>query len=128
MSTRRNELASDKVDASKSVADAGANQERLADVVSDHAQKLVNMAGSIKLAKETLKSTVEPLSATQQQEVAKQLGYQSFEDLLAASMVMTLADGSAWCLTRDRSGAWTPWNVYAIDLPHRNVVGTLRVP
>ncbi|MEX2308926.1 MAG: hypothetical protein WD738_15100 [Pirellulales bacterium] len=115
----RNQFASEKVDQSYAAAEAWTEHEHGAEAVSNQAQKLVNMAGSIELANEALKSTVDPLSGTQKKEVAKQLGYESFEALLAASMVMTLGDGSAWCLTRDRSGAWAAWNVCAIDLPHR---------
>ena len=107
----------DEVD--RSPAEAWTLHEHIADAISNEAQKLVNMAGSVELAKEALESTVEPLSTSQKQELAKQLGYESFDDLLAASNVMTLSDGSTWCLTADRSGAWLVWNVYAVDIAQR---------
>jgi hypothetical protein len=68
---------------------------------------------------EALQSKLAALSPSQQGRLARQLGYDSFESLLAASMVMLLDDRSAWCLTPDRCGAWTAWNVCAIDQPQQ---------
>lgn len=118
--TRKNARASNDIDESETAAETWRQQEHAADTVSNEVEELLNMAGSVSLASGALQSTVEPLSAVQKQELARQLGYDSFEALLAASTVLTLQDGSGWCLTRDRSGAWAAWNVYAIDLPSRN--------
>jgi hypothetical protein len=68
----------------------------------------------------SLKAALEQLSPIQKRELAKQLGYESFESLLAASHVIVLADGSDWCLTRDICGGWMAWNVCTIDLRRRN--------
>jgi hypothetical protein len=113
----RKRFTSEQVGKSHVSDDVWTDRERIADSAFSQSQKLASMAGPVEVAKEALKSTVEPLTALQKHEVAKQLGYDSFEALIAASMVVTLEDGSAWCFTRDRSGAWTPWNVCALDLP-----------
>jgi hypothetical protein len=95
--------------------DRWSSHEHVADSVVAEAQKLVNLAGSVELAKESLKATLEPLPQAQQVGLAKQFGYDTFEELLAASTVISLADKSIWCVTTDRSGRWAVWNLYAID-------------
>jgi hypothetical protein len=75
----------------------------------------------------TLDSPVQPksrtneafaqLSASQKDVLARQLGYDSFDRLLQASTVVTLSDGSVWWMTADRNGAWTAWNLCALQSP-----------
>ena len=54
------------------------------------------------------------ISASEKQLVAQQLGYDSFESLLASSTILTLSDGSKWWVTADRHGSWTAWNLCSI--------------
>ncbi len=82
-------------------------------------RSFVKMPDSTGPPAEVLQSTLEALSPTQQRQLARQLGYDSFESLLAASMVMMPDDRSAWCLTPDRCGAWAAWNVCALDRPQQ---------
>ena len=62
-------------------------------------------------AMQTFEETFEQLSPLQKLLLARQLGYESFDSLLAASTVVTLSDGSAWWLSADRHGEWTAWNL-----------------
>jgi|tagenome__1003787_1003787.scaffolds.fasta_scaffold20952317_2 hypothetical protein len=77
---------------------------------------LLNAACSAKVTKATLKKTFGRLSVSQKLLLSRQLGYVSFSDMLAASTVATLSDGSSWWLTADRYGAWTAWNLCQLDL------------
>jgi hypothetical protein len=51
------------------------------------------------------------LSTVQKLLLARQLGYDSFDSMLAASTVVSLSDGSTWWLTADRFGGRTAWNL-----------------
>jgi hypothetical protein len=66
--------------------------------------------------KRLLEESFEQLSSSQKSLLARQLGYDSFANLLAASKIVTLSDGSTWWLTADRFGAWTAWNCCAIGM------------
>jgi hypothetical protein len=72
---------------------------------------------SAELVKQTLEDTFKQVSLPQKSLLARQLGFDSFEDLVAASTVATLSDGSRWWLTADRFGAWTAWNLCALEFP-----------
>jgi hypothetical protein len=80
---------------------------------------LLNAACSSQVAKARLKKTFSRLSPLQKLLLARQLGYDSFSSMLAASTVATLSDGSSWWLTADRYGAWTAWNLCQLDISHR---------
>lgn len=67
------------------------------------------------IAKELLDPNIEQLSATQKERLARQLGYDSVDSMIAASTVVTLSDGAAWWLTIDRFGSWAVWNLCPID-------------
>jgi hypothetical protein len=113
--THTNQRATKQINDSRSPAEAWRRDEHAADAVAFLPQELTNMAGTIDLATDGLRSTVEPLAPDQKCRIARRLGYESWDALIAASMVMMLDDGSAWCLTPDRSGAWVAWNVCAFD-------------
>jgi hypothetical protein len=57
------------------------------------------------------------LSTLQKLLLARQLGYDSFDSMLAASTVVSLSDGSTWWLTADRFGGRTAWNLCQLDFP-----------
>ena len=116
---RTHACASNQVDNVRSAAEAWRQHEHVAGDVSSEVKKSVDVAGPIEVASDGLLSMVERLAPNHKRQLSRRLGYESFEALLAASMVMTLGDGSAWCLTLDRSGAWAAWNVYAIGQSHR---------
>jgi len=80
-------------------------------------QSLLNGRCSPKRAKEKLEHTFEQLSPLQKLVLARQLGYESFDSMIIASTVVVLSDGSAWWLTADRAGAWTAWNLCALEFP-----------
>ncbi len=67
-------------------------------------------------ARKTFEETFEQLSPLQRLLLARRLGYESFDSLLAASTVVTLSDGSAWWLSADRHGEWTAWNLCTLGL------------
>ncbi len=100
----------------RSAAQCWTAREHVAGASSSEAPTFGKISGSIERTTEALQSTVELLSSAQKHELARQFGYDSLESLIAASSVMTLSDGSAWCLTANPSGAWTIWNVCAIDM------------
>jgi hypothetical protein len=75
------------------------------------AQKLVNAAGSVELAKQALDKAREPTApAASKEALAKQLGYVSYLDLFEASTAFSDASGRPWYLTLDRSGSFLLWN------------------
>ncbi len=82
-------------------------------ITQDHG--LFGTPCSSEFIQETLQRTFEHLSSLQKLLLARQLGYDSFSSMLAASTVVTLSDGSAWWLTADRYGAWTAWNLCRIE-------------
>src|SRR5436309_13682271 len=57
------------------------------------------------------------LSTVQKLLLARQLGYDSFDSMLAASTVVSLSDGSTWWLTADRFGGRTAWNLCQLEFP-----------
>lgn len=79
---------------------------------------LLNAACSSEVAKATLEKTFSGLSSLQKLLLSRQFGYDSFNNMVAASTVATLSDGSSWWLTADRYGAWTAWNLCQLDIPH----------
>jgi len=79
---------------------------------------LLNAACSSEVAKATLENTFSQLSPLQKLLLSRRLGYDSFNNMLAASTVATLSDGSSWWLTADRDGAWTAWNLCQLELAH----------
>jgi hypothetical protein len=64
---------------------------------------------------ECLKARLDALSERHRRELARNLGRNSFDAMLADSTVMTLSDGSAWWLTSDQSGGYVAWNFIAIN-------------
>jgi hypothetical protein len=66
-------------------------------------------------AKKLLEAYLDQLTELQKAQLARRLGYSSIEMMVAGSTFMTLSDGSAWWLTKDRDGDWTTWNLCAID-------------
>src|SRR6478672_7566735 len=66
-------------------------------------------------ATKLLESSFEHLSVSQKEMLARQLGHASFSELLQASKVVTLSDGSRWWMTADRNGALTAWNLCALQ-------------
>lgn len=62
-----------------------------------------------------LEASIEQLTTTQKEQLARQLGYPSIETMIAGSSFVTLADGSTWWLTKDRFGSWTAWNLCAFE-------------
>jgi hypothetical protein len=115
---RANDWPSEQGNDRPHTAEAESNPRHIA--AANEIHQLTSRAHSFALAEDTLQSKIKRLTASQKRAIARQLGYDSSDALLAASMVMTLGDGSAWCLTLDRSGIWAAWNVYAIDLPRRS--------
>jgi hypothetical protein len=85
-----------------------------------HAAELsiLSAACSSEITKATLKKTFGRLSPSQKLVLSRQLGYDSFSNMLAASTVATLSDGSSWWLTADRYGAWTAWNLCQLDFQY----------
>ena len=79
-----------------------------------------NAECSSELAKQTLEESFKQVSPSQKMLLARQLGFESFAGLAAASTVVTLSDGSRWWLTADRFGAWTTWNLCALEFPPSN--------
>jgi hypothetical protein len=79
-----------------------------------------NERSSEALDQQMLEDAFEQLSSAQKLLLARQLGYDSFDNMLAASRAVTLSDGSAWWLTADRNGAWTAWNLCTLGLPLNN--------
>jgi len=69
-------------------------------------------------ANESFCEIVNLLSEDKKIVLARQLGYVSIQALLARSSMIALSDGSAWCLTVDRLGASTAWNICAVGLEH----------
>jgi hypothetical protein len=67
--------------------------------------------------KQALEETFKRVSLSQKTLLARQLGFESFDGLVAASTVATLSDGSRWWLTADRFGAWMAWNLCALEFP-----------
>jgi hypothetical protein len=57
------------------------------------------------------------LSPLTKLQLARQLGYGSFDQMLEASRMITLPDGSSWWLTADRYGAWAAWNLCMFEVP-----------
>lgn len=101
----------------RSAAEQWTHHEHVADPVVSEAQRLVNLAGSVELAKQSLNAATEPLSAADQAELAVQLGYDSYESLLAASTVVVGADNSVWCITQDRNRQWVVWDASSNQSP-----------
>ena len=66
--------------------------------------------------KQFLDANIQRLTARQKQRLAKRLGYESFDNVIAASTVLTLSDGSSWWLTVDLIGRRTAWNLCAISV------------
>jgi len=85
-------------------------------------QGLFGSACSSELVQQTLQKTFEELSSPQKLRLARQLGYDSYNNMLAASTVVTLSDGSAWWLTADRYGAWTAWNLCRLNFSRGDLV------
>jgi hypothetical protein len=55
------------------------------------------------------------LSPLQKLLLARQLGYDSFSSMLAASTVVTLSDGSRWWVTADQYGGRMAWNLCQLE-------------
>jgi hypothetical protein len=72
---------------------------------------------SSKPTEQMLEATFEQLSDSQKVLLARQLGYESFRSMVAASTIVTLSDGSVWWLTADRYGGWTAWNLCTLESP-----------
>jgi hypothetical protein len=66
--------------------------------------------------KQFLDANIQRLTARQKQRLAQRLGYESFDNVIAASTVITLSDGSSWWLTVDLIGRRTAWNLFAISV------------
>lgn len=85
--------------------------EHVAGPCEVEAQKLVNAAGSVELAKQAVERTQEPTApAASKEDLAKQLGFVSYLELFEASTPVKDAGGRPWFLTPDRSGSWFLWN------------------
>jgi hypothetical protein len=55
------------------------------------------------------------LSPLQKLLLARQLGYDSFSSMLAASTIVSLSDGSTWWVTADQYGGRTAWNLCQLE-------------
>jgi hypothetical protein len=90
---------------------AKANQTAPEDSVGAIAQKPQSSDG----AAQALDDKFGQLSTLQKLLLARQLGYDSFDSMLAASTVVSLSDGSTWWLTADRFGGRTAWNLCQLE-------------
>ena len=84
--------------------------EHLADSVSLEAQRLVNMAGSVELAKQAVDAAVEATPGGEHGPLADELGYPSSAEMLKATITVVAADGCQWRVTLDRRGRWVAWS------------------
>jgi hypothetical protein len=84
-----------------------------ADSVRPGARKLQSSDG----AALALNEKFSQLSTLQKLLLARQLGFESFDSMLAASTVVSLSDGSTWWLTADRFGGRIAWNLCQLEFP-----------
>jgi hypothetical protein len=84
--------------------------EHISSEAEIEAQKLVNVAGSVALAKQAIDRTIEPASAYSREQFAEQMGFASLPEMLAASTPLSDQSGQSWYVTPDETGRWVVWN------------------
>lgn len=84
--------------------------EHLAAQVELDALRLLADAGTSELAKFAIDSVDELHRDQMRREFARELGFASFSDLLAASAAIATSDDKLWFVTLLAGGHWVGWN------------------
>ena len=83
------------------------------------AQKLVDIAGSVELAKQAVAAATEPTISKNRDQFAQQLGFASFLEMFEASTVTSDASGGTWFITPLRAGELLVWNERDFEMVRR---------
>jgi hypothetical protein len=97
---------------SSSGAESWQEHEHVVPHIRAQAQKLLDEAGSLDLAKHAVDAPAKPQAApdSAHDQFARQVGFASYLALFEASTPLTSAMGKQWLLTALRHDQWILWN------------------